>query len=335
MLKIFSKKNNNPPIDHEADYPSWNNGFIVCESCRKQIYFNGLEPLSFSLCPFCNTNNYIPMLIDHYWMYEPLGGGGMGSVYKSISFRDNSTFAIKILQRKEKKNRYIVNTLIREGQIATKISSHPNIGSVFECGNIKDEYFIVSEFLEGSRLDRCITDNDNIPEEKILSWGLQLLSALQHIYNCGYLYRDLKPQNLIVSTNGRDIKIIDFGLTIEISKSGVNDGDSIEGSPQYFPPERCNFEEENMFSEIYSLGMVLFYCFTGEPYYSSDSIMGLLQQHVRRLRVRSVAARLPDINPDIVKILDKMIKRDPAKRYQTYQTAYEDIKKIYDMYRYC
>jgi eukaryotic-like serine/threonine-protein kinase len=337
MLKFFRKKKEETASALEFDYDSVNAGYLICSKCSGKMLLDNLAPLSTANCPNCGESNFIPLLLEKYWLFLPIGGGGVGCVYKAFDIETGKLCAIKILQEEEKKNKFVVDSFIREAEIGLEICSHPNIGTVVGYGQAEDEYYMASEFLDGERLDELVLDNGGrVDEERVLLWGLQILSALQHIYDCGYLYRDLKPQNLMVRNNGESITLFDFGLCLELGDVEYDRGDdTVEGSPQYFPPERCDFEIEDMYSEIYSLGMVLFFCLAGEPYYNADTPMELLELHVKRLTKKSVSDRIVHCNPDIAVIIDKMIKREPKERYQTYKEVYVELEKIYKMYQSC
>jgi len=335
MFKFLRKNQKKLENAHKSDSYSYDNGFMICHNCSETIPFSDLIPLSLSKCPKCNKDIFIPKKMDKYWLLEQLGDGGMGYVFKAIDTGTGKRCAIKILHDKKTEKEQFGNPLRQEAQIGLEISTHANICTIIEYGQLENEYYMVTEFLDGCRLDKLVASGGVIDEEKALLWVLQILSALQHVYNCGYLYRDLKPQNLIVRPDGEDIVLFDFGLCLELEKIERNDGDSVEGSPQYFPPERCDFEKEGMYSEIYSLGMVLYYCLAGKPYYCADTVEELLQQHVRRLRMKSVFEKLENCNPDIVALIDKMIKREPTERFQTYNEVYIELDQIYKLYLSC
>ena len=324
MLNFFRKKKKISESDPKFDYQSLEAGKLNCKSCSSKLSFKDLPTLTFYKCPNCDEDIFIPLLMGKYWLFDSLGKGGMGQVYKAFNNETGKMYAVKILQHEE------------EAEIGLEICSHSNICSVIEYGQFESKHYMVTELLEGERLDRLVSKNHGgVDEEKVMLWGLQILSALQHIYDCGYLYRDLKPQNLIVDNNGEDIVLFDFGLCIKLDNTEYLDGDSVEGSPQYFPPERCDFKKEDMYSEIYSLGMVLFFCLAGRPYFGADTAMELLHQHVRRLRIKSVFSMIENCNPDIAVLIDKMIKRDPEMRFQTFKEVYIELGNIYKMYRSC
>lgn len=326
LKKIYIKLRSDQP---EMNVKLLNSGFVVCSGCARKFGLKFHTPLRFARCSKCGNVTFIPYLVNKYWLFKPLGSGGMGSVYKAIHIENGKLYSVKIAQRHKKNDVDIGRSLIKEGEVGLIISDHSNLCKVIECGKTENEIYMVSEFIDGERLDTLVTLGKKFNEMTVLSWGIQILSALQYIYDCGYLYRDLKPQNLILCSKLDIVKIIDFGLCMEVN-TPVSENGIIEGSPQYFPPERCSFEKEGVYSEIYSLGMVLFFCLAGEPYYKSVDVMELLKQHVRQLRIKTITDRLLGINIDVVNLIEKMTKRNPKERYQTFEEVRNEMCKIRD-----
>ena len=335
VLKNFLNKKKNLSKNNEFDCSLLNKGYIKCENCSSQHLLNFYKPLSFSKCSKCNFPIFIPHRVTDYWLYEPLGSGGMGSVYKAVHCKKGDKYSVKILQRDSKTDKEVVDALLQEGKIGKLISDHPNLCPVVEYGNYKDEVYVVSRFLDGIRMDVLIDTEGGIVEENVLLWILQLLSGLQHIYKKGYLFKDLKPQNIIINRReGYKATLFDYGLCEKVVDSGKGNEEHIMGSPMFLPPERCSLAREGMYSEIYSLGMVMFYCLSGKPYYSSKSIEDIIKMHTRKMRVKTATSKLENINPDITGILEKMIRREPTERYQTYTDVYNEIMPIYDIYKF-
>jgi serine/threonine protein kinase len=255
----------------------------------------------------------------------------MGSVYKAIH-ADNPDweFAIKLLPRDKREDPHLVESLLKEAEIGNAFGRHPHLVAVADYGRSNGEYFAALEYCEGRRLDQIIDSPEQINQKYVLLWTLQLLSAEQRIYDAGYLYRDLKPQNIMIDTS-KNAKLFDFGLCIKIEDSGASDSDTVDGSPLYMPPERIVGMPENMSSEIYSLGMVLFHALTRKTYYTATGAFELAKKHVTSLRTTSVKQKLPIfVNPLIADVLDKMLARVPARRYQTFKEVAADIKTVYN-----
>jgi eukaryotic-like serine/threonine-protein kinase len=308
-------------IMNKPDLGYLEEGFIICSNCGARISLEDNTPLSISKCHKCSNSNFIPFLIKDQWLYEPLGGGGMGSVYHAFD-RQNAEieYAVKILPRKMKHDNFLIESLISEARTGSKFSNHPHLTKVYEYGLWLGEYYAVYEFIEGIRLDQIIESPVKRPDSQIILWALQILSAEQHIYDCGYLFRDLKPQNVLINRNG-NVKMIDYGLSIPVQEAiNGSKADQILGSPHYIPPERIVGDPEAQYSEIYSLGMLMFHLISGQTFYSSEDIKHLVEKHVLSLRMHNSMGKLPsNANPEIVRILNKMIRRDPSQRYQSYK----------------
>jgi len=318
------KINTKPPISQlEA-------GFIGCSKCGQEIALDSYVPLSIDRCPNCETPVFVPFLIKDYWLYEPLGGGGMGSVYHAFhKHNDEIEFAVKVLPRERKNDPYLIESLLNEAKICWELGSHQHLNKVADFGRYGDEYYAVFEHIEGTRLDQIIESPIKRPEKQIILWALQILSAEQHMYDKGYLFRDLKPQNIMIDRNG-NVKLFDFGLAMPIDQALHNDSDQIQGSPYYMPPERIVGAGESQPSEIYSLGMVIFHVLAKHPFYTADDIKSLVGKHVISLRVNNMSSKLPNMtNPKLVNVIEKMIARVPERRFRTYKEAAAALFKIY------
>ncbi len=318
------KINTKPTVD------TLERGILSCNKCGNGMKLESHTGLSIDRCPDCENPLFIPMLIKDYWLYEPLGGGGMGSVYHA--FHKNNAevdFAVKVLPRKRKNDPYLIESLLNEAKICWQLGDHQHLNKVMDFGRFNNEYYAVFEYIEGVRLDHIIESPVKRSEKQIILWAMQILSAEQHMYDKGYLFRDLKPQNIMIDKNG-NVKMFDFGLAMSIDEALHNDSDQIQGSPYYIPPERIVGAGESQYSEIYSLGMVLFHIIAQHPYYSSDDIKTLISKHVVSLRVNNLRLKLPPMtNKRLVAAIQKMITRVPEKRFITYKEVAAVLFKIY------
>lgn len=306
-----------------------NNGFFPCPSCGEKFVLEEEKVLQTITCVKCGCPVLQPSRIDDYLVFEPLGGGGMGSVYMCISMNDHHLYSIKLLPRIMKHDQICIDGLIKEGLVHEDISGHQNIVKLIKAGCDGDEYFVVSEFLKGERLDTYIATEAPISEKKCLDILLQLIDAEMHIISKGYLYRDMKPENVIVQQNGV-VKLFDFGLSLSLKQAANPQSENhiIEGSPHYIPPERLVAEPEKEFSEIYSLGMMLFYLLSGRHYYTDKEINALARKHIFGLRVGSTAKQIAHISPLMAKVVDKMIQRYPKDRVQTLSELKEVLVRM-------
>ena len=305
-------------------------GLVKCSSCSAEIPLNSAAPLEVINCPHCSAQVLIPLKVKNYWLYFPLGGGGMGSVYKAVAgTAEGKEFAVKVLPRNEKANQDFIKALLREGEVGTSLGSHANIIGIVEYGVDGDEHFLVTEFIDGDRLDLLLGEKSRVPEKRAIEITLQILEAEIHILKCGYLFRDLKPQNIIIDKTGT-VRLFDYGLCSTIEEAAeANLADEVQGSPFYIPPERILGVPEGEFSEIYSLGMILFYMLAGKTYYSLAEVNELATKHLTSLRVLSVGTYLKECSPAGIAIIDRMIARTPAKRYQDFNSLKCDLEQLY------
>ena len=334
MWHIFGHKSEEvvtSPKDEKPDLEILNGNCYECDFCSTVHSLMGQPTLSLVKCSECGSPNFIPLLIKHYWLYKPLGGGGMGSVYKAIYYNNPKwEFAVKVLPRERKEDPILSKALLDEAAIGKAFGKHPHLIAVADYGHSHDEYFAALEFCEGRRLDQVIDTPDPINQKYVLLWALQLLSAEQQIWDAGYLYRDMKPQNIMIDPN-KNVRLYDYGLCIDKNKSYDASSDVVQGSPLYMPPERIVGMEENMSSEIYSIGMVMYHALAKKTYYSASGAFELAKKHVTSLRTSTVSSKLPHhVSHHIAEILDKMLPRNPASRYQSFKEAALAIKQAYN-----
>ena len=254
----------------------------------------------------------------------------MGSVYQALSEDESGTYAVKVLSRDQHDNQELIDAIIREGEIGKLLGKAPNIAEVIDYGYEDGEYFIISHQVEGTRLDVFISTASHLSEKQALDILIQLIDAEIHIVNCGFLYRDIKPENIIIAEDTTSVKLVDFGLCISLEQAAnPEETDTLEGSPHYLPPERIVAEPEGEHSEIYSLGMLLFHMLSGTTYFSRTEIMKLMAKHVEALRMASVTTRLKYCSPKVLAILDKMIQRNPNERYRKLIPLRADLEEVY------
>jgi len=303
-------------------------GIVRCSSCGAEHPIDSYDPLGVSNCGQCNGTIFYPMRIKNYWLYQPLGGGGMGSVYKAVQEGSQKEFAIKVLPRQVKNNPDLINALKREAQAGSAICNNPLLIKVIDSGQEGDEHFIITEFIYGDRLDNIIDSQGHIDEKLAVDIIMQLVEAEMHICRQGYLFRDMKPENVFYIENSGTIKLFDYGLCITMAEAASDHtSDDLEGSPFYMPPERVVGAAEGEYSEVYSLGMLFYYLLSGKTFYSQAEIDKLVTKHVSSLRMSSVSNRLKHCAPALVPVVDKMIARTPTRRYHDLGSLKEDLEK--------
>lgn len=301
-------------------------GHFVCTECGKILELNKYTPLVAGQCEYCNRVNFIPMKVGDFYLVGPLGGGGMGAVYRSLRLNETVEYAVKVLPRGGRTDADLIDNLQSEAIVAEALRSHPCLANLVEHGYEDGEHYMAMGFIKGERLDSRIERLSKLDELDVLLIGLRLLSAIAHIYNRGFLFRDMKPQNVIVCEDTGAF-LFDFGICMSLADALIDHGDTIVGSPIYFPPERILGEGEHGCSEIYSLGMVLYFAIKGSNFFTAKEINAIARQHVRNARLSTIDHKLKGIAPDIAGIIDRMIRRPMDERYQTFSEVERDMTR--------
>lgn len=303
-------------------------GAWVCTDCGYPSSLADYEPLVAGKCSHCGAVNFVPLKLGKFWLFYPLGGGGMGSVYKAYwEEQPDKFFAVKILPRNQKDNPRLIEALEEETRIIGALGEHPCIVSMVSAGCTDGEHYLATTYVDGERFDKRIERVGKLPENDVLLIGLRLLAAEAHIYNRGYLFRDLKPENIIL-TETEGAYLFDYGICMPVKEAMEEPGDVIQGSVLYFPPERIGGEGEQVSSEIYCLGMVLYHALTGKPFFTANEIRGIARMHLREARLSSLDSKLKRVKPDVAVIIDRMTKRAPEDRYQNFVEAERDIFNV-------
>ncbi len=306
---------------------NYEEGYVPCTSCREKHALASLTPLRLEKCSRCGNHNFVPLLIDRYWITNPLGGGGMGSVYKGYDREDPSiAVAVKLLPGDKEQEEQAVNALHREVDIAHAVGDHPSLAGGIKQGKVNDQNYAIMEFVHGERLDHVIEKKNRLSIDEVLRIGLDLLDADWYLYKHGYLYRDLKPQNIILTEQEKKAVLFDYGLCVLIEEAHNQEGDVCAGSPHFLPPERLQGRREDAYSEIYSLGMVMYYMLTGSTFFSADEAQKLANKHIAPLRI-PMKGKLKGYPSEIVELLSKMTQKEEANRPQSFEEAQEAIQQ--------
>ncbi|HRU01147.1 MAG TPA: protein kinase, partial [Victivallales bacterium] len=212
------------------DADNFDKGLLFCCKCGKKLEFQ--KGLTIERCPSCKTALYIPLLINDYLIYKPLGGGGEGFVYKARKLNSEKRFAVKLIPPSKQSIKELNYNLIREAKTIEKIGKHKNITELIEYGIFKETPFAVFKLINGERLDEYVSKRKKLSDKKTLSFIMQIIDAEQYILSKGFLYRDLKPENILIEKGGV-IKICDFGISLNLDElsSHKNSSDEFEGSP--------------------------------------------------------------------------------------------------------
>ncbi len=273
-------------------------------------------------------DKYLGKRLDgRYEIRELIGVGGMAYVYKAYDTIDDRVVAVKILKDEYLHNEEFSRRFKNESK-AIAILSHRNIVRVNDVSFSENLQYIVMEYIDG------ITLKEYIEQQKVLQWKevvhfiTQILHALQHAHDKGIVHQDVKPQNIMLLSDGT-IKVTDFGIARFSRAVGQQNeqGDKAIGSVHYISPEQARAEITDEKSDIYSVGVMMYEMLTGKLPFESDNAVS-----VAIMQMQSTAQKPTSINPDIPEGLEeitlKAMQKDPYKRYQSAAEMLYDIDEF-------
>ncbi len=217
---------------------------------------------------------------DRYEIIDKVGSGGMSDVYKALCHKLNRYVAIKVLKQEFSEDKNFVSKFKIEAQSAAGLS-HPNIVNVYDVGEDSGLYYIVMELIEGITLKKYINKKGQLPVKEAVSICIQVAQGIEAAHNNHIIHRDIKPQNIIISKEGK-VKVTDFGIARAASTNTISS--NAMGSVHYISPEQAKggFIDEK--SDIYSLGVTLYEMLTGKVPFEGDSTVAIALQHVQNCR---------------------------------------------------
>ena len=265
----------------------------------------------------------IGMLIgDRYEILEKVGTGGMSDVYKAKCHKLNRFVAVKVLKQEFSENENFVSKFKVEAQAAAGLM-HPNIVNVYDVGNENGINYIVMELVEGITLKKYIEKKARLSVKEAISIAIQVSMGIEAAHNNHIIHRDIKPQNIIISKDGK-VKVTDFGIAKAATSNTITS--NVMGSVHYTSPEqaRGGFSDEK--SDIYSLGITLFEMLTGRVPFNGDTTVAIAIKHIQEPMPtpRDYVAEIPI---SVEQIVYKCTQKSPDRRYQSMAELIEDLKR--------
>ena len=261
---------------------------------------------------------------DRYKILEMIGGGGMATVYRAFDNILEREVAVKILRQDLALDERAVKRFRREAQSALTLS-HPNIVSIYDIGEGEGTYYIVMEYVKGLTLKDYIQNNHPIPLEEALLIMEQIASAISHAHEYQIIHRDIKPQNILIDTNG-NIKITDFGIAMLLQSATMTQTNTTIGSVHYLSPEQANGSVITYQTDIYSMGILFYELFAGAPPFQGESAVAVALHHIQT-PVPSIRILRPEIPQSVENIILKAAAKDLKHRYHTVQEMVRDINE--------
>lgn len=262
------------------------------------------------------------MLSGRYEILSKIGTGGMSDVYKAIDHTLNRFVALKVLKNEFAENSSFVTKFRAEAQAAAGLI-HPNIVNVYDVGNEEGLYFIVMELVEGITLKHYIEKKLRLSVKESISIAIQVSMGLECAHRANIIHRDVKPQNIMISKEGK-VKVTDFGIARAATSDTITS--NVMGSVHYTSPEQARGGYSDEKSDIYSLGIVLFEMLTGRVPFDGDTTVSIAIQHIQDT-VPSPRNFVNDIPKSVEQIIFKCCEKSPDRRYSSMTELIADLKQ--------
>ena len=261
-------------------------------------------------------------LVDRYEILSKIGAGGMSDVYKAKDHILGRMVAIKVLKQEFSEDINFVTKFRTEAQSAAGLE-HPNIVNIYDVGSENGMHFIVMEYVEGITLKTYVEKKGQLSFKEATSIAIQVARGIETAHNKAITHRDIKPQNIMISTDGK-VKVTDFGIAKAISSNTIS-SDAM-GSVHYASPEQTRNGFIDGRSDIYSLGIVMYEMVTGRVPFDGESTVAVAIQHLQEEMVVP-SAYAADLPISYEKIILKCTQKNPERRYQTVADLLADLRQ--------
>ena len=264
--------------------------------------------------------------LGHYDIVSELGRGGMGVVYKGYETSLNRYVAIKVLADSLAHDQSVKERFLREARSMAALND-PHIIQIYFIGDDEGQTYFVMEFVDGESLGSVLKRETKLKPEQAAKIVYQTAMGLTTAHDKGVIHRDIKPGNLMVTSRG-SVKIADFGIALsaqDFSKKLTSTGEFV-GTPGYLSPEVCQGKPVDQRSDIFSLGIVLFECLAGRMPFTDESPLGLMLEVVKA-EIPDITSLNKEVDPELSRILTKMVAKDPAERYQSCHELIDDLSR--------
>ena len=294
----------------------------ACHKCKTVVDTSVLQAFSTATCPNCGATFTTPGRLGPYVLMKELGLGLMGGTYKGFEKALGRYVTIKIMSASLGQDTKRIKDFLAEGRALAR-RDHPNAMRVFSMGQEKRQPYIVMELVNGQSMGRMLGAGQPLKETLVLEFATGVVRALRAAGKVGLIHGDVKPDNIVLDERGR-VKLVDFRIA-RFGSEKVQAGASAD-MPYYVAPEQVGSAAPDFRSDMYSLGASLFHGLAGAPPFEGASGADVLNARVKKPAPNLASVRR-GLSPYTMRIVAKMLARDPARRYQNYDDLLVDLGK--------
>ena len=261
-------------------------------------------------------------IADRYEILGKVGAGGMSDVYKAKDLTLGRFVAIKVLKAEFSEDINFVTKFRSEAQAAAGLE-HPNIVNIYDVGSENGLHYIVMEYVEGITLKTYIEKKGQLSFKEAVSIAIQVGRGIEAAHNKNIVHRDIKPQNIMISTEGK-VKVTDFGIARAATSNTISS--DVMGSVHYSSPEQARNGFVDGKSDIYSLGITMFEMLTGRVPFNGETTVAIAIKHIQE-EMPSPKEFVPEIPSSVASIVLKCCQKSPDRRYQNMAELIADLKQ--------
>ena len=301
---------------------------VQCKSCKSIVAID-FECQAVK-CGNCDAICLVPndisegVVINDFLIIKLLGAGGMGNVYLAHEFSLERMVALKILKDSISENEEVREAFIKEARSVASLN-HPNIVQAHKVGFDEGILFFSMEYVEGQTLRDILKSEGQLEESQILDVTFETVTALGYAWEKRQLvHRDIKPENIMISNEDGRTKLMDLGLSCNANDADT-DSDRISGTPQYISPEQISGQDIDIRTDFYCLGATMYHLLSGEfPF--NGTLQEIVKGHLAETP-KSLKKLRPDLSDNTVKIVHRLMQKEPADRYSSAETLLRDLEK--------
>ncbi len=266
--------------------------------------------------------------IPGYQILKRLGAGAMATVYLARQLSLDRLVAIKVLPRKYTNNKEFVQRFYAEGRAAAKLN-HPNIVQAYDVGQAGEFHYFVMEYVEGRTVYDDIATGQPYPESRALEIAIQIVGALSHAHKAGFIHRDVKPKNIMLTPEGVT-KLADMGLARAVSDVEAAEAEAGKafGTPYYISPEQIRgMVDVDFRADIYGLGATLYHMVTGRVPFDGPNPSAVMHKHLKADLIPPDHVN-PALSAGIGEIIEVCMAKNRKERYKNTEDLLSDLEAV-------